>query len=150
MALYYIDSQSAYDDYAVDWGTFHNWAPAWGMTADPTHADNMCAGQTYLELYQIDPQPQRIANIKTVVDGMVNSTKIDNWTWIDALHMAMPVFAKLLGREDPRGFYAAAGVFLASLMSAERALLGLPPASCVVGPTAVERPEICEGCQIAG
>jgi TorA maturation chaperone TorD len=67
-------------------------------------------------------------------------------------HLAwwMPVFARLLGREDPQGFYAAAGVFLAALVSAERALLGLPPASCAVGPTTVERPELCDGCQIAG
>jgi TorA maturation chaperone TorD len=67
-------------------------------------------------------------------------------------HLAwwMPVFARLLGREDPQGFYATAGVFLAALISAERALLGLPAASCAVGPTMVERPELCEGCQVAG
>jgi TorA maturation chaperone TorD len=67
-------------------------------------------------------------------------------------HLAwwMPVFARLLGREDPQGFYAAAGVFLAALISAERAMLGLPPASCGVRPSVSDAQELCDGCQIAG
>ena len=60
-----------------------------------------------------------------------------------------PAFAKLLGCANQNGFYAAAGVFLAALIPAERALLRLPPASRPVGPSVVERPELCEGCQLA-
>ena len=29
------------------------------------------------------------------MDNMVNSDKVDDWSWVDALQMAMPVFAKL-------------------------------------------------------
>ena len=61
-----------------------------------------------------------------------------------------PVFARLLSKANPHGFYAAASAFLAALIPAERALLRLPPASCCVGPSEVERPELCEGCELAG
>jgi TorA maturation chaperone TorD len=62
----------------------------------------------------------------------------------------MPVFARLLGREEPQGFYAAAGVFLAALISAERAMLQLPPAPGSVRPSVSDAQELCDGCQIAG
>lgn len=61
-----------------------------------------------------------------------------------------PAFAKLLEVGDPQGFYATAGVFLAALIPAERALLGLPPSSQPAAPSTVERPELCEGCELAG
>ena len=59
MALYSVDRQAAYYNYAVNWGEGHNWEPAYGGTTTRV-ADNQCAGQTYIELYQIDPQPERI------------------------------------------------------------------------------------------
>lgn len=94
MALSRIDNQSTYYDYAVDWAESHNWAPAYGDLTSG-NGDNQCAGQTYLELYQIDPQPERIAPIRQAIDNMVNSSDSSQWWWIDALQMAMPVFAKL-------------------------------------------------------
>jgi rhamnogalacturonyl hydrolase YesR len=93
MALYEIDPQARYYNYAADWGEFHGWN-LWGGDTDRI-ADDQCCGQTYIDLYLIDPQPERILYIKTAIDGMVNSTKIDDWWWIDALQMAMPVFARL-------------------------------------------------------
>ncbi len=94
MVLYEIDPRPHLYDYAVAWGKAHNWKPAYG---DPLtrHADNQCCGQTYIDLYNIDPQPQRIEPIKKNIDNMVNSDKSDDWWWIDALQMAMPVFARL-------------------------------------------------------
>lgn len=59
----------------------------------------------------------------------------------------MPAFARLLQRENPNGFYAAVSDFLAALIPAERALLGVESATEHVGPNALERPEGCEGCQ---
>lgn len=93
MALYQTDQQKRYYDYAVDWGEKHQWGIRGG--AANRNADDQCAGQTYLELYQIDPKPERIAVIKASIDGMVQSDKVDDWNWIDALQMAMPVYAKL-------------------------------------------------------
>jgi rhamnogalacturonyl hydrolase YesR len=39
--------------------------------------------------------PERITAIKASIDNMKQSSKIDDWNWIDALQMAMPVFVKL-------------------------------------------------------
>ncbi|MCA9242056.1 MAG: glycoside hydrolase family 88 protein, partial [Planctomycetales bacterium] len=104
MSLYYVDSQSLYYDYAVEWADSHNWEPAYGGTTT-TSADNQCAGQTYLELYLIDPQPERIAPIKATIDGMLNSSQSNYWWWIDAIQMSMPVFAKLGAVLDDDRYY---------------------------------------------
>lgn len=93
MALYQADPQQRYYDYAVEWGEKHNWGLRDGVTT--RNADNQAAGQTYIDLYKIDPKPERIRNIKASIDNMVNSPKKDDWDWIDALQMAMPVYAQL-------------------------------------------------------
>jgi unsaturated rhamnogalacturonyl hydrolase len=94
MALYRVDPRETYYNYAVQWSEGHNWEPAYGGTKT-TNADDQCCGQTYIELYQIDPQPERIEKIRATIDRMVNSDENDAWWWIDALQMAMPIFAKL-------------------------------------------------------
>ncbi len=94
MALYQIDPQPTYLDYMVRWGQGHHWAPAWNNN-NTRNADDQCCGQTYIDLYQIDPQPQRIQSIKTCIDQMIASDKRDDWWWIDALHMGMPLLAQL-------------------------------------------------------
>lgn len=94
MALYFVESNQTYYDYAVEWGKSHDWAPAYGSTRT-RDGDNQCCGQTYIELYQIDPQPERISSMKRCIDRMVDSDESSDWWWIDAIQMAMPVFAKL-------------------------------------------------------
>lgn len=93
MALYSIDPDKKYYDYAVNWGAAHQWMPRNGVT--DRNADDQCAGQTWIDLYHIDAQPERINNIKADIDSMVHSDKCDDWWWIDALQMAMPVFTRL-------------------------------------------------------
>jgi unsaturated rhamnogalacturonyl hydrolase len=94
MALYKTKPDTQYLNYAIKWGEFHKWNLRDGNTFS-RNADNQCAGQTYMDLYLIDPKPERIANIKASVDSMLHTDKIDDWTWIDALQMGMPVFAQL-------------------------------------------------------
>ncbi|MBF9255073.1 glycoside hydrolase family 88 protein [Pontibacter sp. 172403-2] len=93
MALYEADPQQRYYDYAVEWGEKHNWGLRDGV--ETRNADNQAAGQTYIDLYNMEQKPERIQAIKASIDNMVNSEKADDWDWIDALQMAMPVYAKL-------------------------------------------------------
>ena len=93
MALHKIDPQKSYYDYAVSWGENHKWGLRNGIQT--RNADDQCCGQTYIDLYLIDKKEERIKDIKASIDLMVESEKVNDWTWIDALQMAMPVFAKL-------------------------------------------------------
>ena len=93
MALNQVDPQKAYYDYAVQWGEKHNWGLRSGVQT--RNGDNQACGQTYIDLYLIDKKPERIKDIKASVDAMMASDKIDDWNWIDAIQMAMPVFTQL-------------------------------------------------------
>ncbi len=99
LALYAVDPKPEYFKYATDWGTFHQWKFRARDLHNPEiytrNADHMCAAQTYIDLYKIDPQPERIKYITLAVDSMLTTDKLDDWDWIDALQMAMPVFARL-------------------------------------------------------
>ena len=93
MALYSVDKKKAYYDYAVDWGTKHQWSLRDGTRT--RNGDNQACGQTYIDLYLIDKKQERIDSIKASIDKMMASQKIDDWHWVDAIQMAMPVFAQL-------------------------------------------------------
>ncbi len=93
MALYATDPQQSFYDYAVQWGEKHNWTPRSGTTT--RNADDQCCGQTFIDLYLIDKKEARIKAIKASADNMVHSEKKDDWNWVDAIQMAMPVFARL-------------------------------------------------------
>lgn len=93
MALYAIDKKKAYYDYAVDWGNKHNWGLRGGIKT--RNADNQCCGQTYIDLYLMDKQEERVRDIKASIDRMKATDTVSDWNWIDALQMAMPVFVKL-------------------------------------------------------
>jgi len=105
MALYKIDRQQSYYDYALQWGEKHQWGLRGGVKV--RNADNQCCGQTYIDMYLLDNKqhPERVKDIKTSIDSMMLTSKIDDWNWIDAIQMAMPVFVKL-GKlyDEPRYF----------------------------------------------
>ena len=95
MALYKIDKQKAYYDYSLQWGEKHKWGLRGGVKT--RNADNQCCAQTYIDMYLLDNKqhPERVVDIKASIDSMMLTSKIDDWNWIDALQMAMPVFVKL-------------------------------------------------------
>lgn len=98
MELWKVDPQQRYLDYALEWGNKHNWGLRNATEGWKTrNADNQCAGQTYLFLYELDPEKPAhyIEHIKNSVDSMMVTDKIDDWNWIDAIQMAMPIFAQL-------------------------------------------------------
>jgi unsaturated rhamnogalacturonyl hydrolase len=93
MALYGLKPDKAYYDYGVSWGEAHKWGLRDGIKT--RNADNQCCGQTYIDLYEIDKKPERIKDIQASINLMLATDKINDWDWIDALQMAMPVFAQL-------------------------------------------------------
>lgn len=95
MALYAVDPerQAKYAAYAVAWGESHGWGLNGGTTT--RSADNQCAGQTYIDLYGLQADAARVRDIKADIDAVVASPQANDWTWIDAIQMAMPVYARL-------------------------------------------------------
>jgi unsaturated rhamnogalacturonyl hydrolase len=94
LELYAIDQNPVYLDYMVRWADFHQWDLRDGKTFT-RNADNQCAGQIYLALYDLNNEQRRVEKIKASIDSMMRTDKVDDWNWIDAVQMAMPVFAKL-------------------------------------------------------
>lgn len=94
MDFYKIYPKKSYLDYINLWANNNRWALNGGNST--RNADNQTCGQIYIDLYNMDSEKQefKIENIKASIDNMVNSTKADDWWWIDALYMAMPVFSR--------------------------------------------------------
>ena len=104
LAYYAVSKDTSALNHAIKWGTFHSWNLRNGVP--DTIADNQCAGQPYIDLYRLDPtKSERIANIKTCIDAGVSGSSINYWYWIDALQMAMPVFAKLGKQYNSTGYF---------------------------------------------
>lgn len=93
MALYAIYPREDYYQYAYNWADFHKWG-LWGGNTT-RNADSQCCGQTYIDLYRISPAPEKLRNIKSNIDMIVNTPQVNDWWWIDAIQMAMPIYAKL-------------------------------------------------------
>lgn len=93
MELYKIDPDKKYHNYALQWAEFHKWNLRGGIKT--RNADNQCCGQTYIDLYLLDKQDDRIKNIKANIDAMMATDKKDDWSWVDAIQMGMPVFTRL-------------------------------------------------------
>jgi unsaturated rhamnogalacturonyl hydrolase len=93
MELYKVDPDIKYKDYALQWGEFHKWNLRGGIKT--RNADNQCCGQTYIDLYLMDKKEEYIKNIKASVDSMMVTQKKDDWSWVDAIQMGMPVYTRL-------------------------------------------------------
>jgi rhamnogalacturonyl hydrolase YesR len=93
MDAYAATGNSNYLNYGLAWANTCNYALMGGNT---THdANDQAAGEVYVRLYQLSGSSSDLANITADVGGMVNSSSSGDWTWADALNMAMPVFAEL-------------------------------------------------------
>ncbi len=104
MALHSIYPDNKYYNYAYEWAEKHNW----GMRRDETttrNADNYCAAQTYIDLYRLTPEPRMLTKTKGTMNMLINTPQVDDWTWIDAIQMGMPVLAKL-GKETGNARYS--------------------------------------------
>lgn len=100
MALYEIDKDPRYIDYTDRWANYHQWTPRNGIkTCD---ADDQCCEQTYIDRYIQSGGEEKILKTKQnlAIQMVTGNKKADSalygwWTWIDAIQMAMPVYAQM-------------------------------------------------------
>jgi rhamnogalacturonyl hydrolase YesR len=100
-------------DAAKTWADGAKWKPA----TRPFHADDICVGQCYIDLYLHDKDPKMIEHIKPVLESYLGKKTVmrgelrsgrrrDNdqeveftgrnvWWWCDALFMAPPVLTRM-------------------------------------------------------
>ena len=97
---YYAGNQRAFR--VLGERAFYNWELAWGGAnlwkigpEGSGSADAYCCGQTYLDLYRMNPQSNFLADIKAKTDALVASPAVNGWSWIDAFFMQSPVLARL-------------------------------------------------------
>jgi len=93
MSAYRATGDKKYLEQATSWANERQWK----LGERPRHADDHAAAQTYLELYMVKKDPERIANTKAVIDAMIANPKPgrEDWWWCDALFMAPPVLVRL-------------------------------------------------------
>ena len=73
----------------------------WELRTPYPNADDISVAQTYLELYALDPSPEKIAGTRAQLDILINLKTLKPgderlpWWWCDALFMAPPVWLKM-------------------------------------------------------
>ncbi|WP_043267978.1 glycoside hydrolase family 88 protein [Streptomyces sp. CT34] len=121
MALHRLTREPRYLAHARGWAEKHGYGLHNGVAT--RHADDHCAGQVYLDLYALGPAPDqaKIAAIEESVRRMVETSaqRHDDWWWDDALHMAMPPFARLGALRDDRSYWDAMHALYTHTKSAE-------------------------------
>ena len=87
--------KSANKSYISKWSEFHQFTPRNGVKT--TDADDQCCGQTYLWLCNLTSDKAEKAKISAKIlenlDNQMATGRHDYWTWIDAIQMAMPLYA---------------------------------------------------------
>ncbi|UKM63855.1 glycoside hydrolase family 88 protein [Flavobacteriaceae bacterium GSB9] len=103
MALHEIYPKEEYYQYAYDWAEFHDWNFRHG--AANRNADDYCAAQTYIDLYKLVPDSKKLKSTKACMNMLLNTPQVDDWWWIDAIQMGMPVFAKMGVLENDERYF---------------------------------------------
>ena len=94
LAFYRITQNPSLYNYAVEWGTFHNWNLRYGDR--DTEPDSQCAPQSYVELYHFDiTQTNRLTHAVSNANFWIASNSVSRLKYVDALHMSLPLFAKV-------------------------------------------------------
>jgi len=107
MELYFLTKNESYRKYSEAWAAHNQWKGAksddkaawkysYGETDDYVlFGDWQICFQTYIDLYNLDPEPYKIERAKEVMEYQMSTPKNDYWWWSDGLYMVMPVMTKL-------------------------------------------------------
>ncbi|HLT42124.1 MAG TPA: glycoside hydrolase family 88 protein [Sphingobacteriaceae bacterium] len=107
MEAYFITKNESYRQYSEAWAEHNEWKGAksddkskWKYDYGETNehvlfGDWQIAFQTYIDLYHLDPDSNKIARALEVMEYQMNTPNEDYWWWADGLYMVMPVMTKL-------------------------------------------------------
>jgi len=96
MGMYHTTKDPKVLAQALRWAEKHQWRE--GNERHP--ANKKTCGQTYLELYFLDPKPERIAAIRAYVDSRMRliaggESPLKGWYYVDTLYVGPPTLAML-------------------------------------------------------
>lgn len=107
MEVYALTKNEAYKKYSEAWAIQNNWIGAtstnkaeWKYTygEKPDYVlfgDWQICFQTYIDLYNLQPDEKKVARAKEVMGYQINTTENKYWWWADGLYMVMPVMTKM-------------------------------------------------------
>lgn len=107
MEVYDLTGESRFREYSEAWAEHNEWMGAksrdnsewkykYGETDDfVLFGDWQICFQTYVDLYNISPEPHKVARAQEVMEYQMSTPKDDYWWWSDGLYMVMPVMTKM-------------------------------------------------------
>ncbi|PWG81415.1 glycoside hydrolase family 88/105 protein [Pararcticibacter amylolyticus] len=107
MEVVRLTGNKEYRQYSEEWARYNKWMGAksadksqwkykYGETDDYVlFGDWQICFQTYADLYQLDPDPQKILRAREVMEYQMSTPENRYWWWADGLYMVMPVMTKL-------------------------------------------------------
>jgi unsaturated rhamnogalacturonyl hydrolase len=107
MEAYVLTKDEAYKNYCEAWSVKNQWQGAkstnkaeWKFNYGEKDeyvlfGDWQICFQTYIDLYNLQPQEEKIARAKEVMNYQVSTSENKYWWWADGLYMVMPVMTKM-------------------------------------------------------
>ena len=107
MEAYFVTGNEKYRRYSEKWANQNDWKGAktldkskwkhsYGETADHVlFGDWQVCFQTYIDLYNLAPDSNKIARAREVMEYEMSTPNDDYWWWSDGLYMVMPVMTKM-------------------------------------------------------
>lgn len=107
MEAYKVSNNSKFLEYSIQWAEQNQWQGAkskdrsrwkfrYGETDDfVLFGDWQICFQTYLDLYSISPDSNKIKRAIEVMEYQMSTKEYRYWWWVDGLYMVMPVMTKL-------------------------------------------------------
>ena len=107
MEAYFLTKKPEYLEYSKGWAEHNEWKGAksddktcwkysYGESDDYVlFGDYQICFQTYADLYNLEPDTQKIARAREVMEYQMSTPNHDYWWWADGLYMVMPVMTKM-------------------------------------------------------
>lgn len=107
MEAYFLTKKPEYLQYSKDWAGHNEWKGAksdrkeeWKYSYGESNeyvlfGDYQVCFQTYADLYMLEPDTQKIARAREVMEYQMSTPNRDYWWWADGLYMVMPVMTKM-------------------------------------------------------